>query len=52
MACAFGQLGAGGLQLEPSALAFLVTSGIAATGWGRVVRLALQVLGDPVVLDN
>jgi hypothetical protein len=40
------------VKLEPGALALLVAGRVAATGGGWVVRLALQVLGDPVVLDH
>src|SRR5918997_3564116 len=39
-------------RLERGALVFLVAGGVAAARRGWVVRLALEVLGDAVVLDH
>src|SRR5919112_419930 len=50
-----GEVGAGqpGLAtLQLGALVFLVACCVAATGGGRIVLLALQFLGDGVVLDD
>src|ERR687895_392710 len=50
--CTCGRFCVGCLQLQPGTLTFLVAGRVVAAGRGRAVRLALQVLGDPVVLDH